>query len=784
MGEFLRNKRNVLYDEFMGFYNSHILNRLPSDQLYPIGPIGPKGLKGDPGTSFFASYWLNASLGTTTVPGIGSLCYTLSPYKTNASQTDISVILADNADSIITFLTTPTDPQPLQIPPGSWTVNSYCSTTANVYMAVVNCTLSIYHTDTTTTLISTSSSVNLTNSTSELVSFALDISESVQLLPTDCLLLQFKIRQNSGSGFYFTLSCEGNTYSNLATMISTMLIAGPTGLKQGNIAYVDSIYGNDSTGSVGGLPFQTIEAALQLINSGQIIHILPGTYELSGPITIPAGCIIQGENKKNCIIQLTSSTNVVLLTMSINCVVDNLTLKLINQVANYDITCIEFGGTTSQSSTITNCNIIVNSVASSANTYGVNFSGSGTLQPNTFANNAIASCNISVLSNGSGHTRGILVSGTNQVSTRDTNIFVLKPTNGTSTGSYVGVETNDVDELGSIQLRSTTISCVQPSIGDMYIASDILQTTPSSITDPTYLASSGIQIGPGTDLVTKTAGTKGFSTFVYPTIIYYGLKGNISSGTSGGYLWPGTQALSAGVFPDSGLPAAYFRVQQPALISGISGSLNIQPGTNSSVTLSVYISPNTTISNAIVASYTGSISGTTLTVSGVTGTIAMGQSIGGNGIALNTFIVSNIDATHWTVYPSQTVSSTSINNTSYASSFMGTISSTTLSISGLSGLLNIGQYIIGSGISSGTYITAKLTSSTYTVSISQSVSNTQMYSTGLLSTPFTITFGATDTLKTFYDASYRVNTGDRICLYMSYTGSITAHDITCQIDLF
>lgn len=65
-----------------------------------------------------------------------------------------------------------------------------------------------------------------------------------------------------------------------------------------------------------------------------------------------------------------------------------------------------------------------------------------------------------------------------------------------------------------------------PSSTDAYTASDILQTTPYTISDPTYLASTGIQIGPGTDLVTKSAGEKGFSTYIYPTVIYYGLKGD------------------------------------------------------------------------------------------------------------------------------------------------------------------------------------------------------------------------------------------------------------------
>ena len=144
------------------------------------------------------------------------------------------------------------------------------------------------------------------------------------------------------------------------------------------------------------------------------------------------------------------------------------------------------------------------------------------------------------------------------MSTRDTNIYVAAPTNTASTGSYVGVETNDTTNLGSIQLRTTTVGVVRPTTGQTYSASDILQTTPATMTDPTYLASPGIQVGPGVDLVTKSAGNKGFSVYTYPTTVYYGLRGDISAGSSGGYLWPGTTVASGGGttngFPDTGTP--------------------------------------------------------------------------------------------------------------------------------------------------------------------------------------------------------------------------------------
>jgi hypothetical protein len=199
-------------------------------------------------------------------------------------------------------------------------------------------------------------------------------------------------------------------------------------------------------------------------------------------------------------------------------------------------------------------------------------------------------CTFNVYSNGAGKKRGILVTGQNVMSTRDVNIYVAKPREETSTGSYIGVETDNTNNLGSIQLRATTVGTVSTLVGGAYTSSDIKQTTPGTIENPTYLASAGIQIGPGTDLVTKTAGGKGFSVYNYPTTIYYGLRGDIKSGTSGGYLWPGTQKVS-GDFPDSGAVPAYYRVQQPCLISGLSVGANSNAGTGHTTTVSVSYTP-------------------------------------------------------------------------------------------------------------------------------------------------------------------------------------------------
>jgi hypothetical protein len=143
------------------------------------------------------------------------------------------------------------------------------------------------------------------------------------------------------------------------------------------------------------------------------------------------------------------------------------------------------------------------------------------------------------------------------------------------------------------------------------------------------------------------------------------------------------------------------------------------------------------ISTPSSAIFTGSISGTTLTVTVMqSGTIAVGQAIFGQGIAQNTVITAlgtgSGGVGTYTVSDSQTVASTAINSTASPAIVTGAISGTTLTVSAVtSGTLKIGQTIEGSGVTDGTIITAFGTGSggagTYTVSASQTVSSTTIY---------------------------------------------------------
>ena len=372
-----------------------------------------------------------------------------------------------------------------------------------------------------------------------------------------------------------------------------------TTLQFGNVLRVDRVNGNDSTASIGGLPYLSIQAAISAATTGTTIWILPGSYTLSSGITIPNGVSIRGLSVQTCVLQLLlvgGPTD--MITMGENTRIEDLTITL-SSAGHYALRGIVFPGTTSQTAKVRTCVLTVdNSTAGSSgtsNVYGIDAAGTGSLTARSFSFNAIKGSTINVLSTGGGNKRGIIVSNSNVVSIRDTNVYVATPPdNAAFAGSYVGIETADPTNIGSIQVRAGSIGATKATGSQTYTSSDILQTNPSTITDPSYLASPGIQIGQGTDLVTKSAGGGPFSTYVYPTVIYYGLKGNIKLGASpsqDSYMWPGTQAVSNTLFPDTGTPPAFYRIQQPAILSGFNIRMSILPTNSDNVVFTVCRTP-------------------------------------------------------------------------------------------------------------------------------------------------------------------------------------------------
>lgn len=366
--------------------------------------------------------------------------------------------------------------------------------------------------------------------------------------------------------------------------------------KLGNVLRVDHVYGDDATASVGGSPYKTVDAAINSATSGNTIWVMPGVYNVSPGTTLPDGVCLRGMNVQTCILQAVGVTdNSTLIIMGENCRIEDLTLKLTSN-GHHSLIGIEFIGTSSQTSKVRTCVLTVdNSTASNSGTsdvYGILFSGTGSFNESIFSFNSVKGSTVNVKSNGNGKKRGFMIINSNQVSTRDTNIYVQSPVSGPTGSSYVGVETADEGGIGSIQLRTSSIGA--PKQSNYFKSSDILQTYPQSLLNPSYLASPGIQLGPATDLVTKSAGGKPFSAYVYPTTIFYGIKGllkNSSNNGTTGYCWVGTQAATNGQFPDPTIPAAFYRVQQPAILSGMSINCNVGPGSGHTTTFKVYRTP-------------------------------------------------------------------------------------------------------------------------------------------------------------------------------------------------
>ncbi len=143
------------------------------------------------------------------------------------------------------------------------------------------------------------------------------------------------------------------------------------------------------------------------------------------------------------------------------------------------------------------------------------------------------------------------------------------------------------------------------------------------------------------------------------------------------------------------------------------------------------------ISSPSAAVFTGSISGTTLTVTAITnGTITANQALFGVGVTQETVITALGTGTGgvgtYTINLSQTVSSEQMNSATVGAIVTGSISGTTLTVSAVtSGTLYVGQTIQGSGVTVQTIITALGTGTggagTYTVNYSQTVSSTTLY---------------------------------------------------------
>ena len=351
----------------------------------------------------------------------------------------------------------------------------------------------------------------------------------------------------------------------------------------GNTVVVDPINGHDATGAINALPFKTVNAAmtymatLVLPAGGVTCWILPGTYNLTAGITIPATCSMRGLSTQTTRLNWTASIpggTATLLTMSDNTRLEDLTLTLSSTNVTTNLVGVTLPGTASDTAklrtmvlNVTNAGV---ATGSTTNVYGILSPGASALNPADFALNFTRGCTVNVSSNGGGNKRAILVNGANTLSLRDTNVYVAAPTDPLSTGSYVGAECTN--NLGQAAFRSCSIS--GPTTAGGYTGSDILQTLP--VARDTY----GISIGPGTDLIHRTTGGTPFALTTTPAIISFAINATLAGAPR--YLWPG-------VLPSGGdATEVFFRFDRIVLIQGMSVNMRVAPGAGRNVVFTVY----------------------------------------------------------------------------------------------------------------------------------------------------------------------------------------------------
>lgn len=158
----------------------------------------------------------------------------------------------------------------------------------------------------------------------------------------------------------------------------------------------------------------------------------------------------------------------------------------------------------------------------------------------------------------------------------------------------------------------------------------------------------------------------------------------------------------------------YVYVLSANLVPTVVGTLNTSSGvvTITDNGVNVYIVDGAyrytwRISAPAAAVFTGSTSGTTLTVASISsGTIAIGQALYGVGVSAETVITGG-SGTSWTINNSQTVSTRQLNSAAAGAVFTGTIATNTLTVSAVaSGTIYIGQTVQGVGVTAGSVITA------------------------------------------------------------------------------
>jgi len=162
-------------------------------------------------------------------------------------------------------------------------------------------------------------------------------------------------------------------------------------------------------------------------------------------------------------------------------------------------------------------------------------------------------------------------------------------------GAYVFVDGGTYVHTGWECTTVGNVGAVALTFVQRYAGGDILQNAPQA-----GFGTNGIQIGPGTDLITRTACNHPFTTFVTPTTLDYALNGSVNSAIR--YYWPGVQT-------SGDTTQVFYRFQQKSIVQGMSINLRVAPGGGNAVVVTILKSTTGVVGSGVPTAMIATVSG-------------------------------------------------------------------------------------------------------------------------------------------------------------------------------
>ena len=178
-------------------------------------------------------------------------------------------------------------------------------------------------------------------------------------------------------------------------------------------------------------------------------------------------------------------------------------------------------------------------------------------------------------------------------------------------GAYVFVDGGTYIHTGWECTTVGNVGAVALTFAQRYAGGDILQNAPQA-----GFGTNGIQLGPGTDLITRTACNHPFTTFVTPTTLDYSLNGNLNDAIR--YYWPGLQTAG-----DS--TQVFYRFQQKSILQGMSINMRVAPGGTNSIVVTILKSTTGVVGSGVPTAMTATVSGTNTSATNYTISVDFAQ---------------------------------------------------------------------------------------------------------------------------------------------------------------